>query len=165
MILNLTLKISYFWLYSVYPRFGMSYHHEFLQKHFFWKVHIILNIFHIYHVALKWILWKLQAIEISWKNVILSSNLSHIFTSGLAEMTVGRYHVRTNRFSSETIFHFWPFLTFFMLFWAFFGHFRKNDFFSKNDICVQKYFYDMKFFSKHFPNDKECFEPSPNIFG
>ena len=88
MNLHLSLKISDFGPYPVYTGFGMSYHEEFLQKYFFRKAHTILNIFHIYNFALKWILPKLQAIEISSKNMILSLNLSKIFTSGLAELTV-----------------------------------------------------------------------------
>ena len=89
MNLNLSLKMSDFGPYLVYTGFGMSYYEKFLPKYFFRKVHIILNIFHIYDFASKWILTKLQAIEISSKNVILSSNLIKIFTSGLDSTCIG----------------------------------------------------------------------------
>ena len=89
-----------------------------LTKIFFQKVHTILNIFHIYHFALKWILPKLQAIEISSKNVILSLNLSKIFTSGLAQYYLQWYGKYPNTtFAQNRVF--WHFFTFLGYFWPF----------------------------------------------
>ena len=74
MILNLTRIIGHFWLFLVSIVFGMSYHGEFLQKYFFRKVQIILNIFHIYHFSWKWLLPELQAIEVAHKTLIFGLN-------------------------------------------------------------------------------------------
>ena len=52
-----------------------------------------------------------------------------------------------------------------MLILVFFGHFRKNDLFSKIDISIQKIFQTIKLFLKDVPIDETGFEPFPNIFG
>ena len=51
----------------------------------------------------------------------------------------------------------------FCYFWRFLAIFAKMILFRKM-IYVSKEFSCHDIFSKHFPNDKECFEPSPDIF-
>ena len=66
--------MAHFSLFFEIRRFGMSYYEEFLWKYFFRKVHIILNIFHIYDFFLKSLLRDLQAIEVGWKIVFFYLN-------------------------------------------------------------------------------------------
>ena len=43
-------------------------------KLFFWKVHIIGYIFHIYHMCSKWILMELRAFEVTCKIIVFCQN-------------------------------------------------------------------------------------------
>ena len=43
--------------------------------------------------------------------------------------------------------------------------FSQKQFFFENEYSRLKNFSYHNIFSKHFPNDKKCFEPSRNIFG
>jgi len=67
----------------------MSYREEFLQKHFFRKLQMILNIFHIHNICSKSLVFELQVIEIAHENTILAKTRTKIATRGFTEMTVG----------------------------------------------------------------------------
>ncbi len=66
----------------------MSYREEFLQKYFFRKLQMILNIFHIHNIGSKSVVFELQVIEIAHENTILAKTRTKIATSGFTEMTV-----------------------------------------------------------------------------
>ena len=59
------------------------------EKYFFRKVHIILNMFHIYRFFISHIVLELSPFEKWTKNVILGKNGYFGVGSGLQEYTVG----------------------------------------------------------------------------
>ena len=61
--------------------FGRSSYEEFLQNYFFRKVQMIPNIFHIYHIFSKRILFDVQLIEVARKITIFGQNASKSFSN------------------------------------------------------------------------------------
>ena len=66
----------------------MSYREEFLQKYFFRKLQMILNIFHIHNICSKSVVFELQVIEIAHENTILAKITTKMATFGFTETTV-----------------------------------------------------------------------------